>query len=168
MEVAVRRGERLAAVAVDDLLARLAAGDPVGQDAEQLAQGRFLGRGEAHDLVQRLADMPEPQRLGVAAHRTAVEGGLGADYERAITATFASPAAVLDQARHDGELESAETDRQDVAPLAMFQGMAVVIAAGLLRGLTPEQVIDAGVQTLLDGLRRGRSRGDCPRRPDLG
>lgn len=78
----------------------------------------------------------------------------GAQYESAMGATFATSIEMLDQARRVGEIDPADAERQDTALLAMLQGMAVLIASRLLVDRTPDQIIDAGVQTLLHGLHR--------------
>lgn len=80
------------------------------------------------------------------------------DLRAANDRAFAAPSALIAAAIDSGEVDSGDPDRVAMAVLATLQGLAVIIASGMIGDRPAGKVIDGTIATLIDGLpgRRGR------------
>jgi len=66
---------------------------------------------------------------------------------------FAAPIALVDDAMRRGDIVSDEPDRVAMAVLAVLQGLASIITAGMIADRSPDTVVTGTVKSLVDGLR---------------
>ncbi|MFE3170101.1 TetR/AcrR family transcriptional regulator [Amycolatopsis sp. NPDC059090] len=74
------------------------------------------------------------------------------DLRQASERTFAAPAALIENAMARGEIVGEEPDRTAMAVLAMLQGLASIITAGMIADRSPDAVLTGTVHSLVQGL----------------
>jgi hypothetical protein len=74
------------------------------------------------------------------------------DLRQASERTFAAPVALIDNAMARGEIVGKEPDRIAMAVLAMLQGLASIITAGMIADRSPDAVLAGTVRSLVRGL----------------
>ncbi|MFE5501268.1 TetR/AcrR family transcriptional regulator [Amycolatopsis japonica] len=74
------------------------------------------------------------------------------DLRQASERTFAAPVALIEKAMARGEIVGTEPDRTAMAVLAMLQGLASIITAGMIADRSPDAVVAGTVHSLVAGL----------------
>ncbi|WP_406637599.1 TetR/AcrR family transcriptional regulator [Amycolatopsis sp. WGS_07] len=74
------------------------------------------------------------------------------DLRQASERAFAAPVALIENAMARGEIVGEEPDRTAMAVLAMLQGLASIITAGMIADRSPDAVLAGTVHSLVAGL----------------
>ncbi|MFC4035657.1 TetR/AcrR family transcriptional regulator [Streptomyces polygonati] len=124
------------------------AGGPFAARLAAFAQA-YVGFATRHTALLRL--------MHTIKDRPGAEG-----LRRANDLAFAAPMALIDRARRDGEIVADDPDRVAMAVLALLQGLATVVGAGMAGDRAVPELVSGAVLTLVEGL-RPRDEGPAAR-----